>query len=200
MYKGNSSRIVPILIVLIVIAIAIAALVAIGRAVFSGNTSQGTEQTNTSQTALLSAAVNHSVRMTVRGPIVADENFRSYQVTVSPGSRTLSTFSGYLDAVLDTQTLANNTKAYDQFVYALDKAALTAGTPLTGEADDTRGVCATGQVYEFDVMVDDKSVQHLWTSTCKGSKGSLRASVPQLQSLFLAQIPESKAALRKIDL
>lgn len=200
MYKGNSSRVVPILIVLVVIAIAIAALVAIGRAVFSGTTTPGTEQVNTSQSALLNTAVSHSVRMTVRGPIVADENFRSYQVTISPTERVLSTFSGYLDAVLDTQTLANNTAAYAQFVYALDKAALTSGTPLTGEADDIRGVCATGQVYEFDVLTDNKSVQHLWTSTCKGSKGSFRASVSQVQSLFLTQMPDSKAVLRKIDL
>lgn len=199
MYKGNSSRAIPIIIIVIVIAVAVAAIVAIGRAVFSGS-SKTTETVNVSQTNLVSSAANHSVRMTVRGPIVADENFRSYQITVSPSSRTVTTYSGYIDTVLETNTLPNNVKAYDQFVNALDKANMTSGTPLIGEADSTLGICATGQIYEFDVLVDGKSVQHLWTSTCKGSKGSFRASVTQVQNLFTAQFPDATKAIRKINL
>lgn len=200
MYKSSSSRVIPIIIVLIVIAIAIAAIVSIGRAVFGGGSTTTTNQVDVGQTALLDTASNRSVRMTVRGPIVADENFRSYQIIVGPSSRSLTTYSGYLGTVLETKSLGNNVKAYDEFVHALDKANMTNGTVLEEEADDIRGICATGNVYEFDVMVDNTQVKHLWTSTCKGSKGSFRASVPQVQSLFLSQVPEASAQIGKIDL
>jgi hypothetical protein len=186
--------------VLIVIAIAIAALVSAGRAIFGGGDQAAQTQIDVGRDALLNTSLNRSVRMTVRGPIVADENFRSYQVTVNPADRSLTTYSGYLAEPLDTKQFGNNVKAYDEFVHALDKANLMKGEALKDEKDDTRGICATGNVYEFEVLNGGGTVKRLWTSTCKGSTGSLKASVAQLETLFHNQIPDSRAVLRTIDL
>lgn len=199
MYRGDRTRVLPVIIVLIVIAIAIAALVSVGRAIFGGN-DQPQAQADTSREALLNISSERSVRMTVRGRIVADETFRSYQIIVTPSSRTLTTYTGYLAQPLETKHFGNNVKAYEEFIYALDKANLTKGAALIGEKDDTRGVCATGQIDEFEVMNGTDTVKRLWTSSCKGSSGSLQASVKQLEALFLEQIPDRKAALGKIDL
>lgn len=200
MYKSNSSRVLPIVLLLIIIAIAVAALVSVGRAIFGGDNAATPAQVDTSEQTLLNTSVTHSVRMTVRGPIVADENFRSYQITVSPTSRSLITYSGYLDQLIDSKQLSNNTEAYTQFVYALNRANMVKGTPLTGDKDDMRGVCATGDVYMFETLDSGNSVKDLWTSTCSGSKGSFKASVPQVQNLFLQQIPDSDQLLKAIDL
>lgn len=201
MYR-NPSRIMPILLVLIIVAIVIAALVSAGRAIFGG----GTESTDQSQVdvgreALLNTSANRSVRMTVRGPIVADENFRSYQVVVDSSSRTLSTYSGYLEQTIDSKQYPNNVKAYEEFVYALDKANTMRGEAIKDETkNDTRGVCANGKVYEFEVLQSNSTVKRLWTSTCKGSPGSFKASVSQVEGLFQKQIPDSKPLLEKVDL
>jgi len=199
MYRGNSSRIFPIIVILIVVAIAIAALVSVGRAIFGGN-QPSTAQVDTAQQALLDTSVGHSVRMTVRGPIVADEKFRTYQVSVDQSTRTLATYSGYLEQPLGSLQLGNNVKSYEEFVYALNRANLVQGSVLTGDKDDTRGICATGKVYEFEVVKADSVVKRLWTSTCRGSSGSLKANVSQLQTLFLDQIPDNKTLLSKINL
>lgn len=200
MYKSNSSRVVPIVLLLIVIAIAIAALVSVGRAIFGNGGTSTPAQVDTSEQTLLNTSLTHAVRMTVRGPIVADEDFRSYQITISPTSRSLVTYSGYLDQVIDNKQLSNNTEAYTQFVYALNRANMIDGTVLTGEKDDMRGVCATGQVYMFETLDSGNSVKDLWTSTCSGSKGSFKASVDQVQSLFLQQIPDNATLLGPIGL
>jgi hypothetical protein len=197
MYKGNSSRILPILLILIVVAIAIAALVSVGRTILGGDQSSET-QVDVGRDALLSTSVDRSVRMTVRGPIVADEEFRSYQISVNPTSRQLATYSGYLENTLQSKQYSNNVKAYEQFVYALDKANMMNGDELQDEKDDTRGVCATGKVYEFEVLRADSSVKRLWTSTCKGSPGSFKASVKQVESLFLEQIPDNREVLKDL--
>jgi hypothetical protein len=199
MYKGSSSRVVPIIIVLIIVAIAVAALVSVGRAVFGGGTSTPV-QTDTGREALLNTSVDHSVRMTVRGPIVADEKFHSYQIKVDANSRTLTTYTGYLDQAIATQQLGNNVKAYDEFVHALDNANMMKGTALTGDKDETRGVCATGRLYEFEVLSGSSVVKRLWTTTCRGSAGSFTASVSQVQNLFVTQMPDGNALLSKIDL
>lgn len=199
MYKSSSSRILPIIIVLLVVAIAIAALVSVGRAIFSGD-SGSKPKVDPGVESLLNTAVDRSVRMTVRGPLVADEKFRSYQITVDSSSRRLNTYSGYLEQTIDNIQLSNNTKAYEEFVYALNRANLMKGTELENEKNDTRGICATGRVYEFEVLQGASVIKRLWTSTCKGSAGSLKASLSQVQKLFLNQIPDNKIPLNKIDL
>lgn len=197
MHRGNGARIFPVILVLIIIAIAIAALVSAGRAIFGGG-DQAPTTTDTSQASLLNTTAGYSVRMTVRGPLVADENFRSYQISVSSDARNMTTYQGYLESSLETSQLSNNMAAYDEFVHALDKANLVKGQQA--EDDDTRGICATGKVYEFEVLEGSSAVKRLWTSTCKGSPGTLRASVEQLESLFQKQIPDDRKMRNKIDL
>ena len=199
MYRGNSTRVLPIIIVLIIVAIAIAALVSVGRNIFGGGETTN-QPTDTSRTTLLSTGPEYSVRMTVRGSIVAEESFRSYRVTISPNDRTLTTYAGYLEQPLETKQLSNNVKSYDEFVHALELANMVDGVAFTGDKDDTRGICAKGNLYEFEVLRNGSTVKRLWTSTCRGSAGSLRANATQLQDLFLNQIPDNKEILKKIDL
>lgn len=202
MYAGNRSRIIPVILIMLVVAIAIAALVSIGRSFFSGGNGTGTQQQrDTSREALLDTSPSRAVRMTVRGPLVANEDFRSYRVTVDQNTRNMTTYSGYLDQPIDSEQRSNNQKAYEEFVYALDKSDMVAGeVPQDQAQNDTRGICATGRVYEFETLNDGQTVKRLWTSTCSGSPGTLRANVSLLERLFKDQIPDSQKYLRKIEL
>jgi hypothetical protein len=197
MANYRTSRIIPIVLVVVIIIIAIASLVSLARVVFFSGSSSKTTVADTSQEALLNTTVGHSVSMTVRGPIVADEKFRSYKIDVSSGTRSIKTYTGYLDTVVDENTLGNNVSAYDQFVHALDKANLTKGKQLEGDKNVTLGICATGSVYDFSIMDGDTVVKNLWTSTCNGSTGSLNASVTQLTNLFTNQIPGATLQIQK---
>lgn len=196
MQRNNGARFFPLIIIIIVIALVIAAIVSIGRAVFNNSDGNDTEQTSNvdkDRAELLNTESGRSVRMTVRGPIVAEENFTSYRITASNTERTMNVYKGYLEEQTNGKTLGNNTQAYEQFVYALDKANFTKvrGGAADDELKDLRGICARGYVYEFAVMSGDSEVKKLWTSTCDGSKGTLDASKDQLGQLFLAQIPGS---------
>lgn len=200
MYRGKTTRIFPIILVILVVAIAIAALVSLGRAIFTGGDQSTPQALDVSKQALRNTAADASVQMTVRGPIVADENFRSYQVTITPNSRDMTTYAGYVKRPIESQHLDNNSAAYEQFVYALDRANLAAGAELTGDKDDTRGICAAGSLYEFAIRRGDTTVKHLWTSSCSGSAGSLRAELEQVQRLFLVQLPDNERLRTSIDL
>lgn len=192
--KLKIAKIIPITLALIIIAVIIAAIVTVVRSVISPN--QGVSDVSTTvdigRDALLSSAADSAVKMVVRGKIVGNENFKTYQITVTPNARTLSVNSGYLDASQNISVLANNIPAYEQFVHALDKANLAKGVQLTGDSNDLRGICATGTVYDFQIISGDKLQKNVWTSTCTGSKGSLNASIEQVANLFYAQISGSK--------
>ncbi|MFZ1258327.1 MAG: hypothetical protein WAQ25_02550 [Candidatus Saccharimonas sp.] len=191
MYKGSGPRIFPILVVIIVIALVIAALVSVGRMVFTstGSSTTNNESTDAVLSSLHDTADSRSVRWTVRGPIVADEKFMSYQITVSPKKRTVTIYNGYLETVTSTRSYINNTKAYEQFVYALEKANI--GKTRTANGVDFRGVCAThGLAFQYESLRDDTADHTLWTTTCTGSKGTMAANTAQVHALFVNQIPD----------
>lgn len=200
MDRSGLQRLIPIVLVLIIVILAIAALVSLGRTLFGGGSSSSpAPAAKVGEQALTNTLANRSVRMTVRGPIVARENFHRYSITVSPDARNMTTYRGYLNDEVDNDQLQNDTQAYTQFVYALDRAHLMTGEPLSGNANDTRGICATGYLYEFEVRQGGNTVQKLWTTTCDGSRGSLKASLDQIVSLFRLQIPDYSKLLNKIN-
>lgn len=201
-YSRNSfSRFVPILLVIVIMIVAIAAVIAIGRALLGGGEStEPASQVDEGRTALLTTDVSRSVRLTVRGPIVADESFRSYQVTVTPTSRIMTTHEGYLGRQLDTKTFDNNVRAYEEFVHALDKRKMMDGRVLTAGQNDLRGICASNKLYEFETMVNNETLKKLWTSDCDGSKGSALANVSEILDMFLKQIPEGRKMASDVGL
>lgn len=111
----------------------------------------------------------------------------------------MTTYKGYASQQVSSEQLPNSTAAYEQFVYALNRAKLMDGRPFTGDDNDTRGVCATGSLYQFEVLQGTNVVQNLWTSTCAGSPGSLRANLGQVSNLFQVQIPDFASRLQTIN-
>ena len=203
MYKGSGPRIFPIIVAIVVIAIVIAALFSLGRMIFlGGDTSapaaDSAEQAVSLRDEVLKTTAAREVRYTVRGPIVADENFRSYQITIGPSGRTMTVYKGYLGEVLESRSFGNSTRAYDEFVHALDKANVS--NTREAKNEDIRGVCATqGRAYTFEVIDSGKSKASIWTSTCKDSQGSMAADISQIHALFSNQIPEFKPVFDSVQ-
>lgn len=191
MYRGSNPRIVPIIVTIVIVALVIAALVALGRMMFGGSSSTSTTTTTSVSSSVLDTSSNRSVRWTVRGPIVADENFRSYQITISASSRSYTVYAGYLNSVISTKSYANNDRAYEELVHALINADIT--NTRTAANDDIRGVCATGGIaYKFETLRGSEADQSLWSSTCSGSRGTMAADALRIQALFANQIPDFK--------
>ena len=191
-------RFMPIIFMLLTIALIVAGIASLGKVFLSSESKK--EVTDNSQTQLVSTSSSASVRMNVRGPIVATENFRGFSITVAPQARQLSVYSGYNLNVLSQTNLTNVPSGYEQFVYALKNLKLAEGNELVGEKNDTRGVCPTGILYEFAILDNNKSVKTLWTTNCASYKGSLKANRSELYNLFMAQIPNSSTIISPYNL
>lgn len=191
----------PVFITIVIVVIVIAVLVTLVRSMLQRSPS--TESTDNSQKqsiqeATVDQAATRSVRWTIRGPIVADEKFKSYQIVITPSTRTFTTYSGYLDKIESQKTYNNNASAYEQFTYALDNASVG---NVRGKEDgaDVRGVCATdGIVYRYETVADGAIDHKIWSSTCKDSPGTLGADPLKIQALFVNQIPDFKAQFNNI--
>jgi hypothetical protein cdivTM_02466 len=193
--RTNSfSRLIPILLVIIIMVVAVAAVIAIGQSLLGGNNPENKpkSQADIAKESLLSTDANRAVRLTVRGPIVAQEKFRSYQIEITPDIRRMSTYEGYLEKQIDEKKLDNNSRAYEELVYALEKRKMMEGRQLSEEQNDLRGICANGKVYKFETLYHGNPVKTLWTSDCGVSKGSATANANDILLMFLNQIPDGK--------
>ncbi len=200
MDRSGLQRLVPIVFVLIIIVVAVAALISVGRTIFFGDSPQEPQQSTADERALVNTEADRSVRMTVRGPIVASENHHSYTITVTPSKRVMTTYNGYVGDQVDRSERTNNVRAYEEFVYALDREEMMDGTPFEGEQNDTRGICPTGFLYEFETLKDSETVEKLWITTCNNIDGSLDAKLSQVRKMFQVQIPNYTQLVSAIDM
>ncbi|NTW61183.1 hypothetical protein HGB24_00660 [Candidatus Saccharibacteria bacterium] len=190
MAKYNRNQIIPIIIILTIIVAAVFMLVSLARILFFADPTINTPvSSDSSQQALLDKSAGREVKMTVRGPIVASEDFRHYTIDITPSTRILMVYKGYDDQQIDTIGLSNDPSAYEQFVYALNKAKFMDGTALIGDGNDTRGVCATGELYDFQILSSNKIIKEVWTTSCSSAKGSLGTSLTPIIDLFWEQVP-----------
>lgn len=200
MYRGSKPRIVPILIAILIIGLIIAGLVSLGRMILfpsGGTPREDSVNKPTLQEEVLNTDSDRSVRYTVRGSLIADENFRSYQIIISPTERRVTEYQGYLDKITASRTFDNNQTAYDEFVHALDRAEISVTREVKDE--DMRGVCATnGRLYVFETFQGTKATNTIWTSTCSGSPGTMKAKIGQIHALFRNQIPDFQPMFDKV--
>lgn len=197
MDRSGLQRIIPVILVLIIVIVAVAALFSLGRTLFSGGNEDPVQPVDTGN-QLTSSLADRSVQMTVRGPIVAQENYHTYTIKISPDTRNMTTYVGYLKDPVDSEQLENNKQAYEQFVYALDREGLLEGETLEGDAGETRGICPDGALYIFSILKGNDTVEQRWTTTCESARGSLRAARSQVVDLFRDQIPNYNKLVSKI--
>lgn len=194
MSRYQKRSILSLGLMFIISAIIIAALFSGVRAMFF-NSSEQKVSIDAGRSNLVDTSIGHSVEMLVRGPLVANEDHVEYKMTISSQSRVMNTYYGYSQTPTDSISLPNSVVSYEQFVYALDRANMARGVDLSDSENDTRGLCAEGRIYYFTIKQDDKAIRQLWTSSCRESAGSLRASVTVLRDLFKSQFNESTVNL-----
>ena len=131
-----------------------------------------------------------TVRMSVEGPVVADENYRKVQIDITISSRDAKIYTGYTGIVLKEVQLYNNQPAFGAFLDALDSTGFTAERPNV-KNKDYKGQCPSGRRYVFELIEDGKTISSLWRSTCIDiAPGTLGVQAIPIVNLFRLQIPD----------
>lgn len=138
------------------------------------------------------------VRITVQGPVVANEQYDSYQIEVGQNYRTLKTFNGYTNTITSQKDLTNNQTAFTTFMKALKRYNFT--SKIKGSGDDETGFCAVGNRYIYEIY--DANVQKFrsWGSSCSNTTGTSTASGSSVRALFQKQIPDVDKLLEKVNI
>lgn len=137
------------------------------------------------------------VRLTVEGPVVANQNHNAYQITIDRGQAKIETFKGYEREAIDTRTYDNNEEAYETLLLALDRSGFTRAIK-EDRPTDPRGVCPTGNRYTYELVDGNSTILESWSATCH--KGTFRGESTQVRNLFTRQIPDFGRLTNKLNL
>jgi hypothetical protein len=195
MNRGRPTRLGIGLLVIVLAGLVIGGLVWLGGAIFSNGQDQTVESDNLNagQRLLESPTDKTAVRLTVRGPIVAKEQHYSIALTINASRRSLLIFRGYDGEIMATTDFDNNRAAFDDLLAALNRAGMMNST--TEGTNDNAGVCAIGQLIQFEVLDDDKTAKKLWTTSCVGIEGNFDGLAANVVDLFLRQVPGGRGLI-----
>lgn len=150
--------------------------------------------------ALIEMTNKSAIRMTVRGKIVANEEFKYYEITLKPQTREIKVLSGYNGEVVASRSYENNWEAYTEISYALKRIGMMKGRAFIGDEDDTRGVCPSGELTTFEVLDGGRTIKRLWLTSCKNDQKSFNGEHKKVSELILMQIPDHKSILKEAGL
>ena len=190
MRRGKPTRLGAVLLMIIAAVVLVSGLLWAGQSLFGGGSTEKEDTVSAGQKLLDKPTDATSVRMSVRGPIVAKENHYSIALSISQTERIITTFQGYDGKVIDSQTLGNTAAAFSDFMAALNRAGFMVETK--GVGTENQGSCAVGQLIFFEILSEGKSVGKLWTTSCSKLNGNFGGLVVNVQDLFLNQIPNSR--------
>lgn len=128
-----------------------------------------------------------TMELTVQGPIVADEDYRSAKVSVSATDVRIELRAGYENRILTTKTYQNNADAYSDFIHALSIMNFAHGDTNKDRANES-GFCPTGNRYIYGIQNNGSEVQRFWSASC--TAGTFGGQAARVRALFRAQIPD----------
>lgn len=130
------------------------------------------------------------LRFSVKGPVVADENYHEIVFEVGQGTRSVKFYKGYNQELVKEQQLSNNYKAYEAFAGALYSSGfMTERSNVKNKKYENQ--CSSGKVYNAELLDSDNKVKKsLWITSCNSKSGTLLSSPTTVLNLFKKQFPD----------
>jgi hypothetical protein len=144
------------------------------------------------------ANTNVSMRLTIDGPEVYQQNHQAVQITVDKNNVTYEQLTGYNGQVVNEQTYPNTVAAYDVFLHTLYYSGFYRGDN-TASLNDERGRCALGTRYVYEIVDGSSDVDRFWSTNCGGTstyKGDISATI----NAFQTQVPNYDSLASNLNL
>ena len=150
----------------------------------------------TSQQLIGYASTDAVARLTIDGPINADQNHQAVEINVGKNSVTFEQLSGYNGQVVNLQTFVSTEAAYNVFLHALALAGFTNGNSSPSASNDL-GYCPLGDRYVFEFNYNGNDLQRYWSTSC-GGLGTYSGNLGLTLTLFQAQVPNYDTLVQNV--
>lgn len=143
------------------------------------------------------ASTGSDVRLTIDGPINANEDHQQVRITVNQNIVTYDQIQGYDGNVVNQQQFTNSENAYSAFLYALSLNGFTDGNTSSALSNE-QGHCALGDRYTLELIQNGSDLERFWATSCSNVVKSFDGNLPLMLALFEAQVPNYQALTQNI--
>lgn len=165
----------------------------------SPNQSQEVQKPKTVQQLADFASTGAVVRLSIDGPINADQNHQAVRITVGQDDTTYQQIQGYEGTVVNQQSFANNQSAFSNFLYAIGHAGFLRGDDSKALANE-KGFCPLGQRYVFELINGGDTLQRYWGTSCgSNAPKTYRGNQNLTITLFQNQVPGYQDLTQDLD-
>lgn len=120
------------------------------------------------------------------------EKHYSIVIVISQSSRSITSYRGYGGEVIETKTLDNTKPAFNDLIKALNRAGyMKENISIT---QDPLGICAVGQLIQFEMLDGDNSVKTRDMS-CAKLEGNFAGLDINVEQLLIDQNPPMQGKL-----
>jgi len=156
-----------------------------------------TKSSITGSTLVGYASTNTVVKLSIDGPVVAQQNHQSVEITVGKNNVTYDQFVGYNGQSVNIQSFPNTVASYDVFLHALYYSNYLKGNTDPNKSNES-GVCPLGTRYVYAIQNGSKTMQRFWSSSC--GVGTFGGNAALVQTLFQAQVPNYSSLTSSLNL
>lgn len=187
------------LLILLVIFCLIGGFFWFAQEIFFGKKSENSSaKLNAGEKLLENPNNNLGARISVRGPIIAQEKHYSLAMTITQNSRNLTIWRGYDGEIFKQIQRTNSAKSFADFVGAIKRAGIATERKITDQGKGSKaGICASGQLIKFEILEKNSVKFSLWTTSCKSNPGNFGGEGENIKELFLRQIPNAQLEINR---
>ena len=127
------------------------------------------------------------VRLSIDGPVNAEQNHRQEQYTIGRDNVRYEQLEGYAQTLRRQENFVNTQENFDAFLNSLSRAGFTRGNTAK-ELQNEKGFCARGQRYVFELIQNNTTIQRYWNTSCNQTH-TYEGDTDLTLDLFRAQIP-----------
>lgn len=188
---------------IVIVAVFLIAIILIGWGLYSIARSlfnplqQNGDSSQVESETISSVEQASTVRYIVDGPVVANKEHRSTEVTISRSVVSMKVYSQYGSKLVASKSYTNTDDAYEAFLAALEKLDVTDRVRGTDAEDDYNelGACAQGKRYILEIDTDIRR----WSTSCRNVDGTAGFSMGAVRSLVEKQVPDFREILEEGD-
>ncbi len=129
------------------------------------------------------------------GQLVADSRRQAIKITVTQSQVSIYILNGYNQTIAKSESFANNSTAYGDFLGAVQLAGFT-NSRLTTQSN-MFGICPLGNTYQYQLNNGSKTTSNLWSTSCRLSDGTFNGNGSLIRQLFNLQVPNYSNFLNK---
>jgi hypothetical protein len=140
-----------------------------------------------------------SVQMLIRGPVNNNQEHQNLKITVGRDQTVAELISGYQGTVVRAETTPNNADSYKTFLSALHNSRFNR-LQLPPKGIQYDGACPRGQRFTFEfINGGEDAPKSSWATSCGKKTGTFAGDRSQVETLFIAQIPEAQYDALTLD-